>query len=416
LNVPPLASLEAAWARSDELFALVRPDALLDQPIPLRQPLLFYVGHLPAFAWNQLVRGVLGAPTFRAEFDALFERGIDPEDDHVPSADWPEAASVLAYRDRVRDEIRRRHGAIARSVGQDRRGAGPQRLAMVLEHELMHHETLLYMLAELPADRLERHRLPPPVTGVGREARWATVPAGRARLGAERGELPWAWDNEVPSHDVEVRAFELQTLPVRHRDYLAFVQDGGYGRPEHWSAPGWAWRARHGLEHPRAWDAALPTQVRVLPGAVPFSEAADWPVSVSWAEADAYARWSGARLPTEAELRRAEEGAQPGNHNFQGWSPEPCGARPQTASAWGIEDLLGNGWEWTATPLEPRPGFVPDPAYPGYTADFFDGRHYVLRGASWATDARLVRPSFRNWFQPHYPYVFSKLRCARDAA
>jgi formylglycine-generating enzyme required for sulfatase activity len=155
----------------------------------------------------------------------------------------------------------------------------------------------------------------------------------------------------------------------------------------------------------------------------------DWPVYVSLAEARAYARWQGGRLPTEAEFHRAAfgdmvsaarpfpwgaamPGAQHGNFDFQRWAPTPVGSHPEGASAWGVHDLIGDGWEWTETPFTGLPGFEPYiPAYPGYSADFFDGKHYVLKGASWATARDLVRPSFRNWFQAHYPYVFAKFRC-----
>jgi formylglycine-generating enzyme required for sulfatase activity len=152
-----------------------------------------------------------------------------------------------------------------------------------------------------------------------------------------------------------------------------------------------------------------------------------WPVYVSHAEACAYARWKGRRLPSEAEHHRAAFGTRDGierafpwgddapdptrgNFDFQHWEPVPAGARPAGASAWGVHDLAGNGWEWTDTVFAPFAGFVPMPSYPEYSADFFDGRHYVMKGASAATARPLIRRSFRNWFRSNYPYVYAKFR------
>jgi formylglycine-generating enzyme required for sulfatase activity len=153
-----------------------------------------------------------------------------------------------------------------------------------------------------------------------------------------------------------------------------------------------------------------------------------WPVYVSHAEAAAFARWSGARLPSEAEYQRAAFGSTNGDRrypwgesapspergvfDFSSWDPQPCGSHPAGASAWGIEDLVGNGWEWTATPFGPLPGFQPMPLYPEYSADFFDGEHFVMKGASPATARELIRPTFRNWFRKRYPYVYAGFRCA----
>jgi formylglycine-generating enzyme required for sulfatase activity len=156
---------------------------------------------------------------------------------------------------------------------------------------------------------------------------------------------------------------------------------------------------------------------------------AAWPVYVSGEEAAAFARWRGRRLPTEAEYHRAAFGtpghqerafpwgdASPdstrGNFDFSSWEPVPAGARPLGASAWGVHDLAGNGWEWTSTVFAPLPGFEPMASYPEYSADFFDGQHFVLKGASPATARELVRRSFRNWFRPNYPYVYAKFRTA----
>jgi gamma-glutamyl hercynylcysteine S-oxide synthase len=139
-----------------------------------------------------------------------------------------------------------------------------------------------------------------------------------------------------------------------------------------------------------------------------------WPVYVSHAEASAYARWKGRRLMTEPEFHRAAEGAAAGHHDFAGFDPVAVGSYPGTASRWGVHDLIGNGWEWTSTVFAPFEGFVPMRSYPEYSADFFDGRHYVMKGASPATAAELVRPSFRNWFRANYPYVYAKFRTARS--
>jgi formylglycine-generating enzyme required for sulfatase activity len=149
-------------------------------------------------------------------------------------------------------------------------------------------------------------------------------------------------------------------------------------------------------------------------------------VYVSHAEAEAYTRWRGARLPTEAEFQRAAYGTLSGGESrlapgdgvfdFTSWDPEPAGSHPGGRSAWGIDDLVGNGWEWTGTVFAPFPGFRPQATYPQYSADFFDGDHFVLKGASPATSRDLVRPTFRNWFRRRYPYVYAGFRCARDRA
>jgi ergothioneine biosynthesis protein EgtB len=415
-----LERLEVAWRRSDRLFGVIADEAWLEQPIALRQTLLFYLGHLPAFAWNHLGRGLLGERGFAPDFDVLFERGIDPVgvDAYAPRAEWPERAAVLEYRDSVRSRLASALGGAA--LPPEANGVA----AMVVEHELMHHETLLYMLQEL--DHALKRRpadwpaLPSP--GLPRPPRTVEVPAGETRLGACPGAIPFGWDNEFPETRVPVEAFAVDDRPVTNAEFLDFAADGGYADPRLWRAMDWEWRERRHVERPHSWlaPAGAPlspgsTRVRTLFEDVPFESAVDWPVVASWAEATAYACWRSARLLTEAEWHRAAEGVRrdEGNTAFRHGSPLPVGSHPEGASRHGVLELAGNGWEWTATPFGPFPGFVPLARYPGYSADFFDGAHFVLLGGSWATDEALLRPSFRNWFQPHYPYVFSKFRCVR---
>jgi formylglycine-generating enzyme required for sulfatase activity len=167
-----------------------------------------------------------------------------------------------------------------------------------------------------------------------------------------------------------------------------------------------------------------------------FAEApldASRPVYVSHAEAEAFARWAGRALPSEAQFHRAAYGAPEGGERafpwgdrepgpahgvfgFRAWDPAPAGSHPDGDSAFGVADLVGNGWEWTRTTFGPFAGFEPLPFYRGYSADFFDGKHYVLKGASPRTDRSLLRRSFRNWFQPLYPYVYATFRCVEGRA
>ena len=434
-----LQDLERAWAKTDALFEVLAPGALAAQPIALRQPFIFYLGHLPAFAWNQVCRGVLGQPSFDPALDDLFARGIDPmEADGFrppPPDAWPAVAQVLSYRDRTRDALRAACAELEAPARTDDDLVRHGRIyAVVLEHELMHHETFLYMVQQLRADqKVGPADLPAPDGDGAAPSGKVAVPPGHVRLGADFDDPSFGWDNEFGRAEVDVDAFTIDATPVRNREFLEFVAAGGYARREYWRVPDWEWRARHGLVHPLMWRRGARgwTQQTVF-DEVPLDEVGDWPVYVSWAEARAYCAWRGARLPTEAEwhwaaygtpdgrLRSYPWGEAPpsprhGNFGLRHWSPTPVGRFPDGASAWGALDLVGNGWEWTGTAFGPLPGFTPYiRTYPRYSADFFDGRHYVLRGASWATDEALVRRSFRNWFQPHYPYVFAKFRCISD--
>jgi formylglycine-generating enzyme required for sulfatase activity len=253
-------------------------------------------------------------------------------------------------------------------------------------------------------------------------------------LGASPRELEFGWDNEFPEHAVAVDAFAIDTTPVRHVDFLEFMRAKGFERPELWTPDGWEWRCRRDVWHPPFWrQEGEEWLYRALFHEIALERVLEWPVSVSWAAACAFARWRGCRLPTEPELHRAmyttpdgslrrhpwgdaDPGEERGNFGFRHWAPTPVGSHPGGASAWGVLDAVGNGWEWTATPFAPFPGFEAMPNYRGYSADFFDGCHFVMLGASWVTDTQLVRRSFRNWFQPNYPYVFAKFRCVASSA
>ena len=432
----------ASWyrrnrARSRALFELLSDAAFYSRPIPLRHPVVFYAGHLPAFSFNTLVKRGLGGPSIDPALEALFARGIDPSPDEggggAPAA-WPERERVEAF---AAEADRRVLEALERGdIDQpghpllDRAEAA----YAILEHEAMHQETLLYMWHRLPLDWKRRPAGYEPVTaGPAPAPEWIEIPPGRATLGVAPGAVRFSWDNERPAIAVDVPAFAIERHNVTNGRFLEFVEAGGYTDGRWWSAADRAWIAREGIRHPLFWEpgeaAGGPRWYwRGMFDRLPLP--LEWPVYVSHAEAAAFARWQGARLPTEAEYQRAAfgspEGERPhpwggaepsrdrGVFDFASWDPEPAGTHPAGRSAWGVDDLVGNGWEWTSTPFAPFPGFRPLPSYPEYSADFFDGDHVVMKGASPATARELVRPTFRNWFRPHYPYVYAAFRCARS--
>lgn len=420
--------------RSRAWFDLLTDDAYEAQPIALRHPVAFYEGHVAAFNVNTLVKRGLGRPGVDAELEDLFERGIDPDEDDNPAARtvarWPSRDRVRDYADAADRlvEAAFRHEELLCDDHPVLRGG----LAVftILEHEAMHHETLLYMFHRLPAvAKRVTDGYRPVLGGDPPPAAMVDVAAGRATLGADPARVPFGWDNELPEHTVDVPAFAIDVHDVTNRDYLEFVEDGGYADPSLWTAENWAWRDREGVRHPSFWGRRDGAWFwRALFGEVPLPPA--WPVWVSHAEAEAYACWKGKRLPTEAEYHRAAFGtpaggeralpwgdavpdAAHGNFGLRHWDPVPVGSHPAGVSAWGVHDLIGNGWEWTSTVFAPFPGFTAMPSYPRYSTDFFDGGHYVMKGASPATATELVRRSWRNWFRPRYPYPYATFRCVR---
>jgi ergothioneine biosynthesis protein EgtB len=419
-------------AFSRVLFDQLLPeDAWFENPIPVRHPFVFYEGHLAAFVVNTLVKGALGRPGVDAMLERLFERGIDPKDEGEGATfAWPTRARVADYVSRAEAAI---EDAITTVVRDATRNPQPERneaLHAIVEHELMHQETLLYMLRELPtaAKRRPANLEPLRVGGTPPARRSVTIPAGRATLGLDRESGTFAWDNEFPRIVSDVPAFEIDAFPVTNADFLEFVNAGGYREASFWSETDFAWIQGEGITHPHAWvKRGKRWWCRALFEDVPLPRA--WPVWVSRAEADAYARFRGRRLPTEAEWHRAAFGRPDGRENAFPWGeesadtrhgnfgvarfdPVPVDSFPSGASAFGVQDLIGNGWEWTASEFRGFPGFRPMVSYPRYSVDFFDGDHAVLKGASPVTATPLVRRSFRNWFRTQYPFVFAKFRTA----
>ena len=439
-----------ARIRTDELFQLVRQEALYDRPIAERHRIVFYIGHFEAFDWNLLSQRAFGLRSFHRTFDELFSFGIDPVGGGLPSdtpEDWPSLQEIARYRKRVREELDR---AIEHALQRPEEGHPHllQMLHVAVEHRLMHAETLAYMLHRLPPSK----KICPPEKVAWKSLRHAhrlvEIPAGRATLGLHHSNRrenmleqenkleqeiveEFGWDNEFAGHEVHVPEFAIESHNVTNHDFLRFIQAGGYQERSLWTPEAWAWKTKENIQHPMFWRAEGNLWLfRTMFGEIRLPQ--EWPVYVSHAEASAYAKWLGRKLLTEAQFHRAAYGTSKGeqersypwgeelpserhgNFDFRSWDPSPVGAHPAGASAFGVRDLVGNGWEWTRTEFAPFPGFTPMPFYPGYSANFFDGKHYVAKGGSPRTAACMLRRSFRNWFQPHYPYVYATFRCVED--
>jgi iron(II)-dependent oxidoreductase len=295
--------------------------------------------------------------------------------------------------------------------------------AMVASHENQHDETMLQALNLRAGAPLLPVGAALPAGRAGVAGTSVLVPAGPFVLGVDAAAEPHSLDNERPAHVVDLPAFRIGRVPVTNGEWRHFIDDGGYRDPRWWSRRGWAHRQGAGLTAPQFWNADGATRTR-------FGHVEDIPADepvqhVSYFEAEAYAAWAGARLPTEEEWEKAcawDPAAGTRRHYPWGCAnlggdalrPAPVGAYPAGASAYGAEQMLGDVWEWTSSALRPWPGFTPM-IYERYSQPFFGGDYRVLRGGSWAVAPGILRPSFRNWDHPYRRQIFSGVRLAWDA-
>lgn len=427
-----LERVSGARRRSDALFEIVRAESMYERPIPERHRIIFYVGHLEAFDWNLLHENVLGLKSFHPEFDRLFAFGIDPVGGGLPSdqpGDWPSLAVVRDYVGRIRAALDEKLLDGSLEVFAQTRDGFPldTLLNVAIEHRLMHVETLAYMLHQLPLGKKIPQNDSTPLASPVAAPQMIPIPPGVATLGLARAGETFGWDNEYEQYSAHIPAFEIDQYEVTNGQYLDFIAAAGYDTRAFWSDDDWAWKTTHAISHPVFWIKTSDGWVyRGMFEEIPLP--LDWPVYVSHAEAMAYARWAGKLLPTEEQWHRAAYGTKSGserfypwgdespssrfgNFDFNRWDPTPVNAFPAGTSAFAVRDMLGNGWEWTSTEFARFAGFEPFPFYRGYSADFFDGKHFVMKGGSPRTAACMLRPTFRNWFQEHYQYVYAGFRC-----
>ncbi|MGB9184741.1 MAG: ergothioneine biosynthesis protein EgtB [Solirubrobacteraceae bacterium] len=412
-----------ARARTLALVASVSPADLERVHSKLMSPLVWDLGHIAAFEDLWLVHRYGGRPLLRdglAEIYDAFE---------TPRASRGELDFLRA--DQAREylaDVRRRSLAVL-----DERGLGDGTVAeLVLRHEQQHNETMLQtlQLARLsdyvPVDSA-------PATPGGQDAHGGgldlvEIPAGRCTIGAAAGGF--AYDNEQPRHHTDVRGYLIGRTPITNATYLTFVEGGGYERREWWSAEGWAWKEDYDITRPEGWTADLRAEWRLhkLEPLHPNRPV----VHISWFEADAFARAHDLRLPTEFEWEKAATwdqelgaarpapwGDQPtvaGRHaniDQLAGGPNPVDAYPDGQSPYGCLGMIGDVWEWTASPFAAYPDFHAHP-YREYSEVFFGSDYLTLRGGSWATRARVATATFRNWDYPQRRQIFAGMRVAKD--
>ena len=417
--------LEAARDRSLGLLAPLPEADLLCQHSPLMSPLVWDLAHVGNYEDQWLLGGVAGERV-APDLDELYDAFRHPRKDRpaLPMLPPDQARRYVAdVRDRVLDALGK-----ADLDGDSELLAGGFVYGMVIQHEHQHDET---MLATLQL-RSARYPVPPgPGAALSPSAAEVLVPGGPFVMGTDTD--PWAYDNERPAHVVDVPPFWIDSTPVSNGAFLQFIDDGGYSRPDLWTPAGWAWRTEAGLEHPQFWErSGGASWIRVR-----FGHGEDLPLDqavqhVCWYEADAFARWAGKRLPTEAEWEKAASWTVAGDKRRYPWGDEPpsparanlwqasphfsptaLGTHPAGASPWGCQQLLGDVWEWTSSDFTAYPGFRSFP-YREYSEVFFGADYKVLRGGSWATHPAAVRCTFRNWDYPIRRQIFAGFRCARD--
>ncbi|KAI1775237.1 C-type lectin protein [Hypoxylon cercidicola] len=503
-HVPSLDDFDSLWATWDIVTRRMLPnEELLDKPIKLRNACIFYLGHIPTFLDIQLTKTTKNPPTDPAFYYSIFERGIDPDVDNpelchqhskIPE-EWPPLEDILEYQERVRDRLKSLYSVglenIPRNIGRA--------IWVGFEHEIMHLETLLYMMLQSDKTLPPPHMKRPNFEALARDAQvarvsndWFDIPEQGITIGLDDPDEVrdsaehFGWDNEKPSRFVHVQSFQAKGRPITNEEYALYIYNTKASKvpaswaeqsPEHTSdtnghANGQVNGHKNGYTngHTNGRD-SLPASflegkyVRTVYGLVPLKYALDWPVFASYDELVGCAAWLGGRIPTFEEARsiyahvdkmkRKEVERQLGktvpavnahlvndgvqetppngqdavdgssskkddlfidlanaNVGFRHWHPVAVTAHGNRLAG---QAEMGGVWEWTSTTLRPHEGFEPMALYPGYTADFFDEKHNIVLGGSWATHPRIAgRKSFVNWYQRNYPYAWVGARLVRD--
>ncbi|MBD2148909.1 5-histidylcysteine sulfoxide synthase [Pseudanabaena sp. FACHB-1277] len=416
-----LQYFQRAWQiETDLLKSIIEPDTFYINPDPLRNLLIFYLGHSAVFYINKLVCVDLLPKRINPDFEVLFEIGVDPEkpeDIQGIFANLRQAAveQVWTYRQQVYECISELIENLTDTAAIDFEHP-LWALMMAIEHQYIHIETSSMLLRQLPIEKLQRpkHWQYAPSNNP-KNSRLAnpmiSIDGGIVKLGKPQNDYTYGWDIEYGDRLVTVAPFAASKYLVTNAEFQEFVEAGGYENPDFWSETAWQWKVNHQVQHPRFWIAQGDHYLyRAM-----FDEIElplDFPVEVNYYEAIAYCRWQSdrwglpLRLMSEAEWRLATYGNsdlaaahEDYNLNLRYGSPQPVN---QLATNVGLHDLRGNVWQWLSDHLTPLDGYQPHHLYSNYSMPYFDQQHYMMAGGSWITNGTESGRYYRNWFRPHF--------------
>ncbi|MGK7888181.1 MAG: 5-histidylcysteine sulfoxide synthase [Leptolyngbyaceae cyanobacterium] len=435
-----IEQFEQSWELEETLLhSLVGEETFYINPDSLRNPLIFYLGHSAVFYINKLIRVGLMSQRINPEYEILFEIGVDPSTPEELEAatkaiKWPAVDSVWCYRDRAREAIATaiRQASFNLPIDQQQ---PLWAFLMGVEHSRIHFETSSMLIRQLPLERVQRPSswtyAPTTVNPAPATPAMISVPGGVVNLGKVPDAPTYGWDIDYGHRLVEVQPFQVSPFLVTNREFLAFVEAGGYQTPDYWSEVAWTWVQQHQVQHPKFWRSPCPERPNSYGYRAMFDEIdlpLDWPVEVSHYEAMAFCHWQGEgiRLLTEAEWNQALaiHGHNPTENIYNldyrwgspcavGWMEQSAQTASETADR--VCDLRGNVWEWLGDPFAPLPGFQPHYLYEDYSQPFFDDQHYLMVGGSWASTGAYASAQCRNWFRPYF-YQHVGFRTARDGA
>lgn len=375
------AKFQQTRERTQQIFDLIHDEKVLhESPGFGFRPTLWHLAHIGAFEEYWILNKIAGQNPLNPSFQLIFDPIKTPRES---STNLPSKNEMLSFL----EQIRHRAYEVLQSIEFDENNAllaNGYVFDLVHQHELQHQETLAYLLHLLPIET----KTPTQIFELEKTEsaqRTVRIPKSTVNIGAN-GEA-FAYDNEFPAHEVVTAEFEIDKNLTTNNDFLAFVREKGYERREFWSAEGWEFATAENLQSPLYWTkSGEDFLVRTMFAEKSVTEFGDFPVyGVSFYEAEAFAKFSGARLPTEFEL--------------------------ETAIA--ADNLISQLWQWTTSDFAPYPGFAAFP-YEDYSAKWFDGSHKVLRGNSFATAPEIARPTFRNFFRKNFRIAFAGVRLARD--